>query len=474
MIKYEELLSINKSIIIPKILNSIIQGNNLDILKLLPDNFVDMCITSPPYYELRNYETQGVVWDGIANCDHVWEYYKTKGISGGTNTEKLKTKGKENFQIVLPTENGFCKKCNAWKGELGQEPTIELFIKHLADIFDEVKRILKPTGSFYLNISDSYMGSNKQQQKNIKDKSLMGIPERIMLELIDRGWILRNKIIWEKPNPVPESMLDRFTRSWEYLFFFTKNEKYYFEQQLEKALYIDNRPSGMERHAEEYRKKVYRELTQKEKNITKNVAASGFVGHSGNYDKDGNYRGTPGLRNVRDVWEIKTQPFIANRYGDFETDHFASFPEELIRKPILASVPKEICSNCGNYRLKIYEKIGESSYENMKGQDTSKFRSEQGIKQNMRAEKECYERPVIERFEECGCDNPSYTKSGIVIDPFNGTGTTCIEAIRQEVNYIGLELNEKYAEISEARISTFKKSEEMSKLNMKNNLRKFL
>jgi len=477
MIDYKELLQTDSALILSKILNNVIHGNNLEVLKLFPSDFADTCITSPPYYGLRNYETKNVIWD-ITNCDtkceHNWEYYKTRGISGGTNTDKLKTKGQDNYQIVNPTENAFCTKCGAWWGELGQEPTVELFVKHLADIFDEVKRVLKPTGSFFLNISDSYMGGGKPKQKNIRNKSLMGVPEKIMIELINRGWILRNKVIWQKPNPVPESMVDRFTRSWEYIYFFTKNEDYYFEQQLEKALYEDNRPSGMERNGEQYRRKVNRTLTQKEKTITKNVAASSFVGHSGGFDENGNFMGIPGLRNVRDIWNIKTQPFVSARYGDFDSDHFASYPEELVKVPISSTTPKQICSNCGNYRLKGYTKIGESSYENMIGVDTSKFRSEQGIKQNMRADRECYERPVIETYTECGCDNPTYTESGIVIDPFHGTGTTSIEALRQGVNYIGIELNKQYVDISEARIDTFKKTEEMIKKRMSNSLGKFL
>lgn len=769
---------------IEEIINTILKGNALSVLKNIPDNSIDTCMTSPPYMGLRNYETMNEIWDGVADCNHQWRYYKTKGISGGTNTEKLKIKGQENYQIVQPTQNAFCSHCNAWWGELGQEPTVELFIKHLADIFDEVKRVLKSTGSFYLNISDSFMGSGKLSQNNIRNKSLMGVPERIMLELTNRGWILRNKIIWEK-NAVPESMNDRYTRTWEYIYFFTKEENYYFEQQLEETSYKDNRPSGMHRHGQDYRDKLKTNSSKEptgEKQVYDKVAISG-------------------IRNARDIWKISTQPFIASKYGDFDKDHYAcvsedteiltingwkkyteleycdlqnkrpkyilvatynlnkkiieyqrleyinkydfkgqlyeiknsyldilitenhkniiinrknieviktinelelkdsikllapvnykenngigiylaeligwiiaeghyikwiknkikqigaieiyqnagknekridfllkklqiphikkerkrkyknkiknqivwylkksplidwilenipyknlnnflislpqneiqalfnglvagdghirkddkrisitqynkkfhdwfqilsmrlgyhpltnnihtfltkktkinirntngkskniklkkyngkvwcpttnngtwiarrngkifitgnSFPEELVRRPILASVPKHICSNCGNYRLKVYDKLGESSYENMKGKDTSHFRSEQGIKQNMRADRECYDRPAVEKWIECGCDNPSYTKTGIILDPFMGTGTTAIEAIRQDVNYIGIELNDNFIKMSEARIKTFDKSEEIIKKRMQNNMERFI
>lgn len=112
---------------------------------------------------------------------------------------------------------------DGWKGQLGQEETPELFVSHLCDIFDEVKRVLKPEGVLFVNIDDSY-GDNK---------SLMGIPEIFLLQMINRGWILRNKIVYAKPNPMPESVKDRFTCDWEPVFFFTKQEKYYFEQQFE-------------------------------------------------------------------------------------------------------------------------------------------------------------------------------------------------------------------------------------------------
>lgn len=442
---------------IEEITNSILKGNSLSVLKKIPDNSIDVCMTSPPYYGLRNYETKNEVWDGNTSCNHEWKYYRTKGISGGTNTEKLKIKGQENYQIVKSAENAICEKCGAWWGELGQEPTVELFIKHLADIFDEIKRVLKPTGSFYLNISDSFMGSGKPSQDNIRNKSLMGVPERIMLELTNRGWILRNKIIWEK-NAVPESMSDRYTRTWEYIYFFTKEEEYYFEQQMEQSTYKENRPSGMHRHGQGYRNKLKNNSSKQsngEKQIYDDVAISG-------------------IRNVRDIWKVSTQPFIASKFGDFEKDHYASYPEELVRRPIQASVPKQICSNCGNYRLKVYDKLGESSYENMKGKDTSHFRSEQGIKQNMRADRECYDRPAVERWIECGCNNPTYTTAGIILDPFMGTGTTAIEAIRQDVNYIGIELNDNFIEMANARIETFKKSEEMIKKRMQKNIERFI
>lgn len=409
MIKISELIDVDGNLILEKILNNIVNGNVYEVLKLIPDNSIDMCVTSPPYYGLRDYGTTPVILGGNSDCEHEWVSGIKKGITGGKNSDKVKIKGKENYQIVNDREFFICEKCQAYKGELGSEPNKEMFIDHLNLIFDELYRVLKDDGSFYLNIADTYN----------KNRSMMGIPERIMLKMLDSKWVLKNKIIWEK-NPVPESMKNRFTRTYEHLFFFTKKQDYYFEQQLEDSVTMDNK------------------------------------------------------RNMRDIWKISIQPFIATKYGDFDVDHFASFPRKLVSIPILASCPNSICENCGNPRLKYYEKIGESSYSNMKGVDTSSYKSEQGIKQSLRADRECFERDYIEKYKECGCKTPKYSKSGIVLDIFMGTGTTAVESLSQNKNFIGIELNPKFAEIAEARIESFKKSEEYNLIKSKKSISKFI
>lgn len=235
---------------INNIINTIIQGNVLDRLKHIPSESINMVITSPPYWGLRNYNTDPQIWDGCNNCEHDWNPLIKKGITSGTKSEKVNIKGQENFQIVQDSLQQFCSKCGAWKGELGAEPTFELYIKHLCDIFDEVKRVLTNDGTCWVNLGDSYAGSNqgagtktptKKQASvkgtnymttenhksllskcSIKAKSLIGIPDRFKIAMIDRGWICRNEIIWHKPNAMPESVKDRFTDDFEKLFFFTK------------------------------------------------------------------------------------------------------------------------------------------------------------------------------------------------------------------------------------------------------------
>lgn len=177
-------------------------GDALEVLKELPDQSIQMVMTSPPYWGLRQY-------------------------AGGAD-------------IVWP---------DGWRGQLGLEPTPDLYVEHLMMIFQEVKRVLRKDGSFYLNIGDTYAGSGAgyssppdpkwpkartgllepRRLKTIPPKCMTCIPEQVMFAILGAGWTLRNKIIWHKPNTMPSSVKDRFTTTWEYLYFFTKARKYYFD-----------------------------------------------------------------------------------------------------------------------------------------------------------------------------------------------------------------------------------------------------
>lgn len=324
---------------INNILNTIIQGNTLTILKNIPDNSINMVITSPPYWGLRCYNTNPQVWDGDENCKHEWNTEiirkRTNGDVPGKNS--LIAKRRPNDIVNRPDIiSNTCIKCGAWKGELGSEPTYEMYINHLIQIFNEVYRVLKDDGTCWVNLGDSYAGSNqgvgtknlsskqasnrgtnymttethKSLLKNcgIKAKSLIGIPDRFKIAMVDNGWICRNDIIWHKPNAMPESVKDRFTDDYERLFFFTKNRKYYFEQQLE-----------------EYQSKPQKPVNKNQQNCNNGYTTDRFsAGYRDYYSQGG--------RNKRSVWSINTKPF--------KEAHFAIFPEELIETPIKAGCPE--------------------------------------------------------------------------------------------------------------------------------------
>lgn len=367
-------------------INKIMNGDVLTHLKELPSESIDMCMTSPPYWSLRAYQTESQIWSAIDGCEHNWIIERTpRPNGGGTSSEKSFTrrKGVDNFQRYVDNNDrasysNFCQKCNAWKGELGLEPTFELYIKHLCNIFDEIKRVLKKEGTCWVNIGDTYgtksgsgfendLISKDNSGKNIKKanelrgsspemhKNLCNIPARFSIEMQNRGWCLRNEIIWHKPNCMPSSIKDRFTVDFEKIFFFVKSKRYYFEQQIEETKTKIKEP------------RMFKEFRQVYHGKNKNVGVRRSI-----------------TRNKRAVWTICPKPF----YGA----HFAVFPEDLVDIPIKAGCPK----------------------------------------------------------------------GGVVLDPFFGSGTTGLVALKLNRKFIGIELNKSYCDIAMERLLPYL---EQSKIN---------
>lgn len=334
-------------------------GDCLEIMKEIDNESINCCVTSPPYWALRDYQTEPQIWDGDKNCNHDWnirQYSKVTNYNEGFNQRWENSPNKiqkqsETGKLKNVTE-GFCQRCGAWKGSLGLEPTFDLYIKHLCDIFDEVKRVLRKDGTCWTVIGDSYIGSGKAgnnpeyQQKHtefgklsshkerfgmpttkqcLPNKTLALIPFRFALEMVHRGWILRNTIIWHKPNCMPASVKDRFTVDFEYVFFFVKNKKYYFKQQFE-PIKIDS---------------IKRERrSNKDNKYSKDEYFPDGI-HANTISQPREYKGYDGLeeelqsrkgRNKRTVWQITTK--------GFKGAHFAVFPEDLIETPIKAGCPK--------------------------------------------------------------------------------------------------------------------------------------
>lgn len=290
--------------------NQIICGDCREVLKEFDSNSVDCVITSPPYWLMRDYGLPPLVWGGDANCEHEWGdevFARQRSVLKETTTEKEKQQ-EEGAKVSMGLGR-FCKKCNAWLGSLGMEPFVELFVEHLVSIFDEIKRVLKPEGTCWVNLGDTYasapagnkkvkfigdgvygrvmlrnaMGGNapltaKPTKYSVPIKSLCLVPYRFAIAMTERGWILRNIIIWHKPNCVPQSVKDRFTVDYEPIFFFTKSQKYYFKQ-----------------------------ITEHSK--------------------------TWGTRNKRSIWSIPAKS------APVKVIHFATFPEELVIPMIEAGCP---------------------------------------------------------------------------------------------------------------------------------------
>ena len=275
----------------------VIIGNNMDVLRGMPSESIDCVVTSPPYWALRDYGSDPVIWGGRADCEHDWvEHREPARGRVGVNANVGANRDSKANNRGHPTITNYCAKCGAWRGQLGLEPSPHEYIEHLVGVFDEVMRILKPTGACWVNLGDTYNGNKKgntdtdknrkavnngfckQTAEGIGDKSLVMIPARFAIAMCDHGWILRNKVIWHKPNVMPQSCSDRFTVDYEEFFFFTKKPTYYFKQVKEA-----------------------------------------------NAQKLGN------MRNVRTTWSIPTQAS--------KEEHCAMFPKALIETPIKACTP---------------------------------------------------------------------------------------------------------------------------------------
>jgi DNA modification methylase len=422
--------------------NIILQGHVLHKLKELSNESVDCVVTSPPYFGLRAYGTEPVIWDGLSDCEHEWTektITREHGQTGATG------RGSPTTIIHKSTNtNGTCNKCGAWRGELGLEPSPDLFVKHLCDVFDEVKRVLKPSGSCFANLGDSYAGSGKgigcddtkeswhfsrkpEQKTTIPNKCLMQIPSRFAIEMCSRGWILRNDLIWHKPNCMPSSASDRFTVDFERIFFFTKSPDYFFEQQFE-PLQIT---SVMRVEYGWFGKKLLREDSY---NGMKHTERMG--------ERFAPIRG----RNMRCVWKFPTRPFSAA--------HFAVFPEELPERCIKAGCPEFVCVKCGSPRERITKDVKRELSEDYRGKGQKEYeingvQNPSDVKRRildaMRTEKQ------IVGMSDCGCN--AGWKHGVVLDPFLGSGTTAIVAERLRRDWLGIELNDNFVRMAEMRIA---------------------
>jgi len=455
----------------------VVRANALDYLKQMEDESVDCVVTSPPYYGLRLYEGADTVWGGDPKCEHDFELneYLPEATRFRSNENGIGSHINTKIYSNQTTKSGFCKKCGAWYGQLGLEPTVDMFIDHLLLITKEIKRVLKKTGTFFLNINDTYSGShcgrgdntlfqntrrkyiadqiyNKpspQAHSRIPDKSLMLVPERLTIRMVDeQGWILRNKIIWFKPNGLPSSAKDRFTNKWEYVFFFVKSRKYYFDLDAVRKPYTD--PA-----------RLLRAFSGRKYNQAE--AQKAFLGN------------VPGILrrsqlNQRRLIGGGTTTRV-DGFGYIPLDLF--LPKQSASDAFMGNLPRGIneprpsikhdlaVNRKGSYddllHTKPYNPKGvnpgdvidtpavKSSYSNVDGSDFMDI----ATRPHKFAHFAVYPESLIEPLIKAGCP-----EGGIVLDPFAGSGTTGVVAKKLNRDAILIEISEKYVEIIKQRLAS--------------------
>jgi DNA modification methylase len=371
----------------------IINADVMEGLRQLPDESVHCVVTSPPYWGLRDY-----------------------GVDG----------------------------------QIGLEATPDDFVARMVDVFSEVRRVLRSDGTCWVNMGDSYASAWVCNRRNVvgngslesgkradrpnrlvgglKEKDLVGMPWRLAFALQASGWWLRSDVIWNKPNPMPESVTDRPTKSHEYVFLLTKAERYFYDAEAIKE--ATTQPLGVPR------------LTGQHK-----ADAGGFTTNGTGNSSLGSNQGEAS-RNKRSVWTIATSPF--------PEAHFATFPPELPEICILAGTSqKGCCAKCGAPWGRATEKIDTGRRQKMAdGWDTAE--GGHGTVHRNGREKGQSGVPVMASVTtgwEASCSCNADAIPCTVLDPFSGAGTTALVADRLQRNAIGIELNPTYAAMSERRIN---------------------
>ena len=343
-----------------KIVNAII-GDCRESLRTLPEASVHCCVTSPPYWGLRDYGLDPLVWGGKPSCQHEWGTLGKRHRGGPPGRGEVNQGRDRSAQTATgDIQTGAFCVCGAWRGCLGLEPTPDLYVEHMVDVFEGLRRVLRDDGTLWLNLGDSYAtgagkvancpgggeqgdrwreryfgkhntpgnmaayGStppNRMPIPRLKPKDLIGIPWRVAFALQSAGWYLRSEIIWHKPNPMPESVTDRPTKAHETVFLISKSPRYYYDAEAiaepcessqsdrRKMMEKKDRIGGKHKDLDDKKSKASRHT---------NIGRKRSVGNAV-------------TRNRRTVWTIPTT--------SYKGAHFATFPPELAKTCILAGCP---------------------------------------------------------------------------------------------------------------------------------------
>jgi site-specific DNA-methyltransferase (adenine-specific) len=320
--------------------NHLIVGDAGQELATLPGGSIDMVLTSPPCFRLRDYQVSG---------------------------------------------------------QLGLEHTVTDWVANLRGIAAQVAEVLVPTGSFWLNVGDTYALHPKQGAAR---KSLLLAPERLVLALITDGWQLRNKIVWQKANPMPSSVQDRLSCTWEALYVFVRQANYFFDLDAIRVPH-ESRPTKAKPGATRARaREAWRGPNGDDASGLAFMKARGLVGH-------------PLGKNPGDVWTIAS--------SSYRGAHHATFPVRLAERAIRAGCPEARCSQCCRpWWRKTVRSLGGTAVRGSLG-------------------------------PSCACDAAS--EPGLVLDPFMGAGSTAVAAERLGRDWLGIELNPAFAALAEKRIA---------------------
>jgi site-specific DNA-methyltransferase (adenine-specific) len=344
-------------------LDRVIVGEARAELKRLPAAFVDCVVTSPPYYQLRDY-----------------------GIGGR---------------------------------QLGLEASVDAWVDELRLTLNGLLGVLKPSGSLWLNLGDTY---SRHMRYGAPPKSLLLAPERLLLALSRDGWIVRNKVIWAKTNPMPHGVADRLTNAHEVLYFLTRSRSYFFDLD---AIRLPHRSRSASRSSGPYPPAGAGAPRWGKSGGNQGLAAQharGQIGH-------------PLGKNPGDVWPVAS--------AAFRGAHFATFPPALVERPLRATCPERLCTRCETP----FRRVSRAQLEEV-GPNPPPPDERRVLRYKRRYN-------VIRQLgplcPACDCRAPS--RPGVVLDPFFGAGTVGLVAEQEQRRWLGIEINPRYARLAEERIA---------------------
>lgn len=385
----------------------LICGEVRKALMILPKESVHCVVTSPPYYGLRDYKTEPQVWGDDLLCKH--EYKSGKNIKQYPQKLGKRRDTWWNSGIEIQSNQGLlCVHCGAYCGQLGLEPTPELYIEHLVEVFREVRRVLRDDGLLFLNIGDSY-DSNK---------NLIGIPWMLAFALRADGWYLRSEITWIKVAAIPESIRDRPTSATEKIFLLSKSPRYFWDYE-----------GGREKR-----------IGHNDGKITGRGLPGTYQEHRNDRNSSGGFPSQETKRNMRNWWALAPDPFSEG--------HFAVFPQELPARAIaVATSERGCCLNC------------RSPWERVKAD--CDIKNERAINAINSGRIDGYTLPGTKAFDitktigwkpTCDCTDTGNTIPCTVLDPFSGAGTTALVASQMGCNAVGIDLSQEYTTMAKQKI----------------------
>ncbi|MBP2322678.1 DNA modification methylase [Kibdelosporangium banguiense] len=287
-------------------------------------------------------------------------------------------------------------------GQIGAEATADAWATQIAEICTKLARVLTPTGSLWLNLGDSY---SRHPREGTNKKSLLLGPQRLALRMARSGWLLRNQIVWAKTNPMPSSVTDRLTTTHEFLYLFTKEPEYFFDLDAIREPASTRIRSGRASRGSYPPRKAVPSLgvgTSPRINLNLGLVALQAAG-----------RGSHPLgKNPGDVWRFAT--------ARYRGAHFATFPIELVRRPLLSTCPERVCCECGMAWRRATQVVDG--------------------------------RRLAIGSLRAACKHRRW-RPGRVLDPFIGSGTVAIAAEAYGRDWLGIELNPEYAELAQQRIA---------------------